>query len=233
MSERVVITGANRGLGLELARAYAARGDTVIAGCRHPEAAPGLRSLTRFVYPLDTGDEQSIAAFSAQVGDGAVDVLYNNAGLDARAFGAGDAERDVLSLSADRFERVMRVNAIGPMLLVRALLPMLKRSARARIVNVSSQIGSMVVSASLGRDVSYASSKAALNMITVKLAWRLRSDHIIAIALHPGHLRTAMGGATADMDAPVAVAAIVELVSGLALGQSGGFYRWDGTVHPW
>ena len=237
MTQRIVITGANRGLGLELTRVYVERGDEVIAACRRPGGADELCALTDRVHQLDTGDEASIDALGAALAFETVDVLYNNAGLDARAFGVPDGERDVLTLSATHFEQEMRVNAVGPMLLARALLGALRRAQHARIVNVSSQIGSMVVSAAMGRDVGYAASKAALNMITVKLAWRLRADAITAVAVHPGYLRTAMGagrlGAGADLEAADAAASIVALVDSLTPEHSGRFYRWDGSEHPW
>jgi len=233
MSERIVITGANRGLGLELARAYVASGREVIGGCRRPADAADLCSLTPFVHAVDMGDEKSIAAFADDIGPGAIDVLFNNAGVDGRSFGAADGERDVLQLSASHFEQEMRVNAVGPMLLARALLTRMRASEHPRIVNVSSQIGSMLISAAMGRDVGYAASKAALNMITVKLAWRLHADGIVAIALHPGYLRTAIGGAGAEMDPAVAAVAIMRLVDTLTLAESGRFYRWDGAEHPW
>src|SRR5690606_33568852 len=95
----------------------------------------------------------------------------------------------------------LQVNAVGPLLLARALLPQLRRSDNPRIVNVSSQVGSMEVGQRVGRDVGYAASKAALNMITIKLATRLRDEQIVVISLHPGHLRTDMGGAAAAMEA--------------------------------
>ena len=121
MSDTVVITGANRGLGLELARVYAARGDVVIAGCRSPDAALELAAVTPHVRRLDIGDEASIEAFIEEVtgvvGDGPVDVLINNAGIDARNLGASDAERDVLLQSADQVIGQLHVNAVGPMLL--------------------------------------------------------------------------------------------------------------------
>jgi NAD(P)-dependent dehydrogenase (short-subunit alcohol dehydrogenase family) len=127
----------------------------------------------------------------------------------------------------------MRINALGPMLLARQLLPALRRSARPRIVNISSQVGSMVVGSRVGRDVGYGASKAALNMITIKLASRLRDEGMIAIAVHPGYLRTAMGGANADLDPAEAAVQIVDLIEGLTMEQSGTFLRWDGSEHPW
>jgi NAD(P)-dependent dehydrogenase (short-subunit alcohol dehydrogenase family) len=230
----VVVTGANRGLGLELTRAWAGRGDTVVAGCRDPDGARVLRGLTPHAHAVDMESEASIATFaSAAAAHGPVDVLVNNAGLDATGFGVPDGERDVLTLSADNVLREMAVNALGPMLLTRALLPAVRASDNGRIVNVTSQVASMEVAARMGRDIGYTTSKAALNMISVKLAARLRADGITVIALHPGYLRTDMGGPSADLDPADAAAAIVRLVDGLTVEQSGRFLRWDGTVHPW
>ena len=125
------------------------------------------------------------------------------------------------------------VNAVGPWLLSRGLLPQLRRAANPRIVNVTSQIGSMEVGQRIGRDVGYAVSKAALNMITVKLAARLREDGIVAIVLHPGHLRTDMGGAAAAMDADDAARQIVALVDGLTIADTGQLPSLGRLVHPW
>jgi NAD(P)-dependent dehydrogenase (short-subunit alcohol dehydrogenase family) len=229
----VVVTGANRGLGLELVRAFAGRGDTVIAGCRDPGSATELRSLTGEVQSLDIGDQQSIDAFVTAVGERPVDVLVNNAGIDARNLGAADDERDVLVQSPEHLLGQVSVNAVGPLLLARGLLPRLRQASNPRIVNITSQIGSMEVSRTAGRDVGYAVSKAALNMITVKLASRLRDERIVAVMLHPGHLRTAMGGAAAAMDADDAARQITALVDRLTIDDSGSFLRWDGSVHPW
>jgi NAD(P)-dependent dehydrogenase (short-subunit alcohol dehydrogenase family) len=223
----VVVTGANRGLGLELVRAFSDRGDTVMAGSRKPDSA------TASALPLDIGDPASIERFAAAIGDRPVDVLINNAGIDARNLGATDTERDVLTQPVEHFIGQMQVNAVGPMLLVRALLPNLRRSPNPRVVNVSSQVGSMEVAKGVGRDVGYAASKAALNMITVKLAGRLRADAVTVISLHPGYLRTAMGGDAATMDAADAATQISALVDRLTLDDSGSFLRWDGTIHPW
>jgi NAD(P)-dependent dehydrogenase (short-subunit alcohol dehydrogenase family) len=231
--DTIVITGANRGLGLELAKVAAARGMTVIGGCRTPQAADDLRALTPHVHAVDTGDERSIADFVAAVGGDAIDVLVNNAGLTAEGLGAAADGRDVLQLSPEHFMGEMRINALGPMLLARGLLPALRRSGRPRIVNISSQIGSMVVGSTMGRDVGYGASKAALNMITIKLASRLRDDGVIAVAIHPGYLRTAMSGPGADLDPGDAAVQIVDLIDALTIDQSGTFLCWDGSVHPW
>ena len=237
MSNTVVITGANRGLGLELARAYAERGDVVIAGCRNPDAAISLAAITHHVHAVDMGDEASIEWFiteiSEDVSGGAVDILINNAGLDARSFGADNWQRDVLSQSGGHFMGQIRVNTLGPMLLSRGLVPHLRRSEHPRIVNISSQVGSMDVGQKIGTDVGYSTSKAALNMVTIKLANALRDDGIIAMMLHPGYLRTDMGGAAAAMDVDEAVPQILDLVNGLTMDDTSTFRRWDSTTHPW
>jgi NAD(P)-dependent dehydrogenase (short-subunit alcohol dehydrogenase family) len=229
----VVVTGANRGLGLELARVYAGRGDRVIAGCRNPAAADALATLTQHVHALDIGHEQSIAAFIAAIGEQPVDIVVNNAGIDARNLGAADSERDVLTQTPQQLMGQIEVNAVGPWLLSRGLLPQLRRSDRPRIANITSQIGSMEVSQRIGRDAGYAVSKAALNMITIKLAVRLRDEGIIAVLIHPGFLRTDMGGSAATMEPADAAREIVETIDGLSIADTGSFRRWDGTVHPW
>ena len=234
MSQRVVITGANRGLGFELVRHYAERGDEVWAGCRRPDEAVELHELTKHVVALDMASEASIDSFAAEFGEAPLDVLINNAGVDGRALGVPDGERDVLQLSADNFLGELRVNALGPMLLTRALLAPLRKADGARIVNVSSTVGSMEVAATVGRDIGYVVSKAALNMITVKLAGRLNDDGIIAVAVHPGVLRTAIASPRAAAEDPgPAAAELVALIDSLTPSQSGSFLRRDGTQHPW
>jgi NAD(P)-dependent dehydrogenase (short-subunit alcohol dehydrogenase family) len=232
MTERVVITGANRGLGLELARRYAERGDEVWAGCRRPAEATELAAVTGHVLELDVASSTSIDRFAGQIGPAPVHVLVNNAGVDARALGVPDDERDVLQLDEATLLDEVRINAIGPMLLVRALLDPLRAAAGPRVVNMSSTVGSMEVAATIGRDVGYVVSKAALNMITVKLAGRL--NHVTVVALHPGLLRTALGTPRGDLEDPAdASVEIVALLDRLTLAESGSFLRRDGSIHPW
>ena len=234
MTERVVITGANRGLGLELARCYAQRGDDVWAGCRRPDEATELKGITDRVLELDVASSASIDRFAARVGAEPVDVLVNNAGVDGRALGVPDDERDVLQLGQQVFMDEIRINALGPMLLSRALIEPLRRAARPRIVNMSSMVGSLEVAATIGRDVGYTASKAALNMITVKLAVRLRDDGVIAVALHPGVLRTGLGSPRGEYEeASDAASEIVTLIDGLTVADTGAFLRRDGSIHPW
>jgi NAD(P)-dependent dehydrogenase (short-subunit alcohol dehydrogenase family) len=233
VTERVVITGANRGLGLELARQHSERGDEVWAGCRRPDDATELSRLTIHVGQVDMASEASIERFAESLGPAPIDILYNNAGIDARSLGVDDGARDVLQLSGEHFLDEMRTNAVGPMLLTRALLDRLTASSNPRVVNVSSQVGSMEVAHTIGRDIGYVSSKAALNMISVRQSVHLRDAGIVVIALHPGFLKTDMGGARADLPTSEGATGILTLVDSLTMADSGTFRRWDGTVHPW
>ena len=229
---RVVITGANRGLGLALAQQYTKRGAEVIGGCRNPAAADALGDAGAEVQRLDTGDSGSITAFANAVGDRPVDVLFNNAGIDARAVGASEGERGALDLTEEQFRKVLDVNTLGPWLMVKALADNLI-AAGGVIVNVSSQVGSIEVAHNIGRDVSYTTSKAALNMITLKESQAFRPLGVTVISLHPGWVRSDMGGPNATLDPDVAAASIADLVDGLTLDNTGSFLQWDGSTHPW
>ena len=228
----VVITGAGRGLGLALARQHLAQGATVIGGVRNPSGAQELVSAGAEVLPLDTGSGESIAAFGKALGDRPVDVLYNNAAIDARAVGADDEARSALVITEQQFRAVMEVNVLGPLLLVQAVVGNL-RAAKGTIVNVSSQVGSIEVAQRIGRDVSYNSSKAALNMLTLKQSQVLRADGVTVIAVHPGWVRSDMGGPTATLDPAESAAGIVTLVARLSIDDTGSFVQWDGSIHPW
>ena len=229
---RVVITGANRGLGLELARAYRAHGDVVIAGCRTPANAAELNATGAEVRAYDQASAESIAAFAAVIGDRAVDVLINNAGIDAAAFDVPSDQRSVMVLDAGVLMEVLQVNTVGPMLLTRALAPNVA-AATGKVVNITSQIASMEVSQRMGRDVSYAVSKAAFNMVSVKFAVALKPDGVTVVAMHPGYLRTAMGGPGADLDPADAARQIVDTIGRLTIADTATFIRWDGSIHPW
>ena len=228
----VVITGANRGLGLALATHYLSHGATVIGGCRNPAAADALEAAGAEVHQLDTGSGESIVAFGSAVGDRPVDLLFNNAGIDSRAVGANETARGALDLTEAQFRSVMDVNVLGPMLMVQALAANLT-SAGGKVINVSSQVGSFEVAHRIGSDIAYGTSKAALNMLSLKQSQGLRSAGISVIALHPGWLRSDMGGSRADLDPADAAASIAKVVDNVTIEQTGSFLRWDGSTHPW
>jgi NAD(P)-dependent dehydrogenase (short-subunit alcohol dehydrogenase family) len=232
MTQTIAITGANRGLGLELARHYVSQGHTVIGGCRTPSAADTLHETGAEVIALDMADLDSIQSFALTLSGRPIHALYNSAGVDARAFGADPDKRGALAIGPEAFHDVMLTNVNGPVFLVQRLATNLT-AAKGIVVNISSQLGSMEVAAKLGPDLAYCVSKAALNMVTVKLAQAFAADGVRAVTVHPGWLRTDMGGPSADLDPADAAKQIAESVAKLTLADSGRFIRWDGTTHPW
>ena len=238
-----LVTGANRGLGLAFVRQLLARGDRVVAACRHPGKATALNTLAGdhpgrlHVLPLDVAVPKSHAEFARELplvlGDedgseedgtgGRLDLLINNAGVlhSGERFGhLGEAHL------LDSF----RINAMAPLLLTQALAPLLADGAR--VANLSSQLGSI---ASCGRfgTPSYNISKAAQNMATRLLAHALAERGIVVLALHPGWVRTDMGGKDATLDAESAVTGLLRTIDGAGITASGSFLDWQGQPLPW
>ncbi|MFV0260060.1 MAG: SDR family NAD(P)-dependent oxidoreductase [Acidimicrobiales bacterium] len=228
----VVITGAGRGLGLGLARRFAARGATVVGTVRSgPD--PALAAVARTATLVVTSDASIAALADDQADLDRIDVLINSSGINATAAGADRSRRGVTELNRPEFLAVMDVNAAGPLLVTRALLPGLERGHDPLVVNISSQLGSLVFAAGSGADVAYNASKAALNMITVRQAAELADRGIRVMAVHPGWVRTDMGGSAASLTVEDAAASIADTVGRFGPDDTGRFVRWDGTPHPW
>jgi len=230
---RVLVTGGNRGIGLELVRHLLARGDKVVAAVRHPARANELTLQAAahpghlHVLPLDVTKPASIhelAKEAALVVDG-LDLLINNAGLlpSGERFG---------HLDSHALEAAFRTNAMGPLLLSEALTPLLRRGQQAWIANISTVMGSITETREF-RTPSYAISKAALNMVTRLLAAALREHGIGVLALHPGWVQTAMGGAQAPVPAATSAAGLLRVIDAAALEQSGSFLDYQGQSLPW
>jgi len=231
---RILVTGANRGLGLELSRIWIERGHEVWGSAR-TDAPDALLALNPAgTINLDLGDEASIMAGIASLADQieGLDLLVNCAGLDARAFGVPDP-RGPFDVAAEHVNEVMRINATGPMLVTREALPLLRRGTAPLVLNVSSQLGSMQVAATKGRATSYCMSKAAWNRWSVKAAAELQPEGIAVVMLHPGWVSTDMGGPSAQLTPVESATAIVDTVDRLGLDDTGRFITWDGTDHPW
>jgi NAD(P)-dependent dehydrogenase (short-subunit alcohol dehydrogenase family) len=228
---RVVVTGANRGLGMGLARAYAARGDEVWATARKPSEATELQALSRdsggkvHVHELDVRSDDQARALAAAIGDAAVDVLVNNAGV------SGKWSTSLQTFDPDEALRCFDVNALGAIRVARALLPNL-RASRGKIVNMTSLMGSIADNSS-GRGYAYRMSKAALNMATRNIAHEVRGFGGIALALHPGWVKTEMGGEGAPEEIPDAVARIVAAIERASAESSGTFWHAKGNELPW
>ncbi|HJR75155.1 MAG TPA: SDR family oxidoreductase [Luteimonas sp.] len=231
-----LVTGANRGLGLEFVRQLLARGDRVAAACRHPGKATALNQLAGLnpgrlrVLPLDVTDPKSHAELARELDllgedDGAyrLDLLVNNAGVlhSGERFGR---------VTAANLEDSFRTNAMGPFLLTQALAE--KLADGAKVANITSELGSI---AGLGRfgTPSYNISKAALNMATALLAKALAERKLAVAALHPGWAQTDMGGDQATLPVAESVQGLLRVIDGLKPAQSGGYFDWRGEQLPW
>ncbi len=222
----VVITGANRGLGLEFARQYTALGAHVVGTARKPEEAEELAATGARVLALDVTDDASVAAFDEALGDGPVHLLVNNAGRGSRSLPEGTSR-------AERARVIMDVNTLGPIRVTEALLDNLRAAgAGATVANMSSYLGSIGENTSAGSD-GYRESKAALNMFTRSLAIEEREAGLIVIAMSPGWVRTRMGGESAPLEPEESIGGLVGVIEGLTAEESGRFWHHDGTELAW
>lgn len=224
----VLITGANRGIGLEFTRQYAADGWSVIATCRNPLNVGELGRLNGdiAVYSLDVLDRNSIARLAADLKGKSVDLLINNAGIHGPRNVRADNidERDWMD--------VMRTNAFAPLFVSHALHANMAAGGGGTIVNITSQMGSITNWAG-GSEYIYKTSKTALNMTMACYADEVAGDGIIVALYHPGWVRTDMGGPSATLSTGEAVSAMRKSIAGLTMKDSGSFKNYDGAPMPW
>lgn len=219
----ILITGANRGMGLEFARQYAADGWRVLGTVRDPMAGRALSEAGGEVYVCDVAIADQVARLKASLAGVGLDVVLNNAGVygENQEFGAVDPAG---------FMKVMAVNALAPLKIAEAFADQMV--GRKVIAAVSSKMGAMSDNTS-GGSHAYRASKAALNMVMKTLAVDLASRGILTVALSPGWVRTDMGGPSAPLDAATAVAGMRKVLSGLSASDSGAFIHYDGSRLSW
>jgi NAD(P)-dependent dehydrogenase (short-subunit alcohol dehydrogenase family) len=238
----VLITGANRGLGLEFARQYAGDGWNVVACCRAPDKAKGLQALaalhpTLRIESLDVEAEASVKALANRLKDMAIDLLINNAGVfsgtgrrgvdaatgvDGQSFGTIDSEA---------WAKVLRINTIAPLMIAQNLAPQVARSKGGKIINITSRMGSL---AEMGNgDIAYRSSKAALNAAMRAITQNLQAQGIATANLHPGWVQTDMGGKSAPLSPEQSVSGMRRVIQRLSLKDTGQFLAYDGEIVPW
>jgi NAD(P)-dependent dehydrogenase (short-subunit alcohol dehydrogenase family) len=222
-----LITGAGRGLGLELARQYAADGWKVIGTVRKPDARNVLTSLGADVEVriVDVADRGSIGRLAADLRGVPIDVLVNNAGI------AGPSGVKLGRLDYGAWEQVLRVNTLGAAAVAEALLENVAASARRTIVMMSSRLGS--IAEMRGGDYLYGSSKAALNAVAKAMSAALAARGIVVVSVSPGWVKTDMGGSNAPLAPETAVASLRRLIARLSREHSGRFLDYDGSEIPW
>lgn len=220
-----LVTGANRGIGLEFARQLSVRGDRILATARDVDKAVDVARLSHQVIPLDVADAASIEALSEHIKDQPIDVLVNNAGVSS---GIKSVER----LTGAELQRVFMINAFGPMLVTKAVLKNLRAGGRKVVFNITSQLGSISGNRG-GSSYAYRGSKAALNQLTVSLAHELRGDGFTCVVAHPGWVRTDMGGPNATLTPEQSVSGLLKVIDGLKPEDTGKFYNYDGKTLAW
>nr|WP_321445895.1 SDR family oxidoreductase [uncultured Cohaesibacter sp.] len=230
--KQCIITGSNRGIGLELVRVYLDRPDWhVHACCREPERADDLRELVTAhlgritLHKVDVTDQASIDAMASRLEGCPADLLINNAGI------MGGSRQGLDDMDYDAWAGVFAVNSMAPMRVTQSLLPNLKASEAAKIVTISSQLGALSYQ-SRGR-YAYRSSKAAVNMVMKLMADDLKADGIACILFHPGWVQTDMGGVNADITPQDSAQKMAQVIDGTTIKDTGSFLNWTGKPHDW
>lgn len=228
-----LITGANRGIGLEFVRQYAADGWRVFACSRHPDKSPELNKLAA-QYPelikiqaLDVTEPAQIDRLGQVLANEAIDLLINNAGIYPDSDKSGFGHTDYAE-----WMRAFRINTMAPLKMAETFAPHIARSKQKTIVTITSKMGSISDNSS-GGSYLYRSSKAAVNMVAKSLAIDLKQSGITAVVVHPGWVKTDMGGPNAIISAEESVSGIRQGVSKFTIADSGKFFGYDGQVIPW
>jgi NAD(P)-dependent dehydrogenase (short-subunit alcohol dehydrogenase family) len=228
--QTVLITGANRGIGLELTKRYAAQGDHVLACCREPAKATALQALAGknvTVLGVHVADGASVAALAKQIGDRPIDLLINNAGM------AGPAMQDqsLEKMDFDGWAETFAVNTMAPFRMLQAFRNNLKAGKNPRAATVTSQMGAIV----WGFPVMYAycTTKAAVNKVMKMASEALKKDGISVMLLHPGFVKTDMGGPNAEISVEESASGIMSVLEKGSMATTGTFTKWNGEPHGW
>jgi NAD(P)-dependent dehydrogenase (short-subunit alcohol dehydrogenase family) len=232
MAKTILITGSNRGLGLELARQYAAAGWRVLACCRDPEGAVELRKIAVecgervAVHALDVTDSERIGSLAGELNEEAIDILFNNAGI-----GGGD-HQSLGRIDTARWLEAFQVNCIAPLKIAEAFVEHVARSQCRIIATMGTRMGSLADNSS-GSHYIYRTTKAGGHMVAKSLSLDLREKGIISVILHPGWVRTGIGGSSAPLTPAESVAGLRRVLVSLTMEDSGKFLDYRGQEVPW
>ncbi len=219
-----LITGANRGIGLELARQLKEARNIVIGTARDPSDAGELAEIADRVEPLDVSDGESCAALGEALKHVPIDVLVNNAGQSPEHGGLADVDPE--SLDAH-----LSVNAVGAVRVTRALLPSMRAASEKKIVNMSSELGSIADCS--GGFYAYRMGKAALNMFTATLASELAGEGFTVVSMHPGWVKTRMGGPSAPVEIVDSARGLIDGITHMTRENNGGYFDYTGAAMRW
>lgn len=222
----VFITGANRGIGLSLARNFADAGFNVIGTARKPEQATDLKEAGARVEQLDVTDQASVDAMALRMADTPIDILINNAGIK------GDDSKDMASLDVENMEWVLNVNTLGPVRVMKALFPNVQSGERKMVVNISSTMGSIQRN-TWGCCAGYRASKTALNSINKTFAVDFGKQGVTFVVMHPGYVQTDMNDGQGNITPEQSGAGLMNVITGLDASDNGRFYDWQGNELPW
>ena len=239
-----VVTGAYKGLGFAWCRQLGQNGYRVILTARDlhkaEEAAENLKVEGFEIIPeaVDVSDETSIRAFACRCSErfGAIDVIINNAGINPKDF--SDKEKMAKAFRLDAFDpevmnEVIRCNSYAPLLMVKHFRPLLAKSDRPVVISISSWLGS-VSQLGFGGHYGYVGSKNFLNVLNKSMALELKPEGIICVTVNPGWVQTDMGGSKAQFTPDEAAANLIgNVLNKVTIEQTGSFFNYDGSLHPW
>ena len=222
----VLITGANRGIGLALAANFHAAGYKVIGSARKPAKADALHNLGVQVEQLDVTDQVSVSALAERLKGVEIDILINNAGI------SGKQSKKMATIDVDDIMRTLNVNTLGPVRVMQALLPNVVLSQQKLIVNVSSMMGSLEMN-TWGCCAGYRASKSALNSINQTFSVDFAESGVAFVVMHPGYVQTDMNGGQGNITPDQSAKGLMQVITGLSAKDNGAYLDWEGKVLPW
>ena len=225
----ILVTGTNKGVGFEITRLLANRGDRVIACCRRPSEAEELNKLEGEidVEKVSVGEDQSVNELAGRLKGIPINTIINNAGT----MGPEAKRQSVLDMDFSGWAETFNINSMGPVRIMQALLSNLKMTASPKIMTVTSQMGALSLDMTSAH--AYCSSKAAVNKFMKLASVDLKPEGIAVGLVHPGWVRTDMGGPRAHLSPEESAVGCIKVTDELTLNNTGGFWKWNGDVHDW